>query len=87
MHPSSLITILTIRILSFHIGVNTPRPKILSFTDGCWPFQQSKTVAWGRGKGEGGEREEEGEDRRSRAKENRREKRRDDERRRSRARH
>lgn len=57
MHPSSLITILTIRILSFHIGVNTPRPKILSFTDGCWPFQQSKTVAWGRGKGEGRERE------------------------------
>lgn len=35
--------------LSFHIGVKLLRPKILSFTDGCWPFRHSKTVArWGR---------------------------------------
>lgn len=47
--------------LSFHIGVKLLRPKILSFTDGCWPFRHSKTVArWGRerrrrGKRGGGE--------------------------------
>lgn len=50
-HPSPLIAILTIHILSFHIGVKLLRPKILSFTDGCWPFQRSKTVGWGEREG------------------------------------
>lgn len=53
-HPSPLIAILTIHILSFHIGVKLLRPKILLSPMAAGPFNGVKPLGGGRGRGKRG---------------------------------